>query len=102
MTEADVPGLVSVWNSAFASLAIQTIFLDTPTRREWRQKSFERSMHSPTQNCIHMVGTDDSKDGTRKVLAFGRWFRYSEGGFEQDWRSRWEPVFAEDMRRYWG
>lgn len=44
-----------------------------------------------------MVVTEDLEDGTRKVVAFGRYFRYAEGEFNQDWRTRWEPELAVDM-----
>jgi len=62
------------------------------------RKSYERSMKTPSQHCTHMIITDDSEEGKEKVVAFGRWFRYGQGEFEEDWRSRWEPVLAEDMK----
>lgn len=42
--------------------------------------------------------TEDSDDGTRKVVAFARYFRFGEGEFDEDWRLRWEPELAEDMK----
>jgi len=45
-----------------------------------------------------MVVTEDSEDGTRKVVAFGRYFKYSEGEFNQDWKTRWEPELPVDMK----
>ncbi|KAN0120094.1 acyl-CoA N-acyltransferase [Hyaloscypha variabilis] len=97
-TEADIDGLVAVWNSAFWQPSVQAVFPDTPTGREWRRKSFERSMKTPSQHCTHMILTDDSEEGKGKVVAFGRWFRYAEGEFETDWKTRWEPVLVEDMK----
>jgi hypothetical protein len=95
-TDTDISGLISVWNSAFS--AVEAIFPDTPTGREWRRKSFERSMHSPAQHCTHVVVTEDLEDGTRKAVAFGRYFKYAEGEFDQDWKTRWEPELAVDMK----
>jgi hypothetical protein len=97
-TEADIPGLIAVWNSAFWQPAVQAVFPDTPTGREWRCKSFERSMNTPSQQCTHMMVTDDSEEGKGKIVAFGRWFRYDEGEFETDWRLRWVPELPEDMK----
>ncbi|KAE9380720.1 acyl-CoA N-acyltransferase [Stipitochalara longipes BDJ] len=97
-TEADIDGLVAVWNSAFWQPEVQAVFPDTPTGRAWRRQSFERSMKTPSQHCTHMIITDDSEEGKGKVVAFGRWFRYAEGEFEVDWRTRWEPVLPEDMK----
>ena len=97
-TEADISGIVAVWNSAFWQPGFQAIFPDTPTGREWRAKSFERSMKSPSQHCTQLVMTEDLEDGTRKVVALGRYFRYAEGEFDEDWRTRWEPDVPEDMK----
>jgi hypothetical protein len=97
-TEADITGMIDVWNSAFWQPAFQPVFPDTPTGREWRVKSFERSMKSPSQHCTHMVMTEDLEDGTRKVVALGRYFRYDEGEFDEDWTTRWEPELPEDMK----
>jgi hypothetical protein len=55
-------------------------------------------MKSPSQHCTHMVMTEDSQDGTRKVVALGRYFRYDEGEFDEDWTTRWEPELPEDMK----
>jgi len=96
-TEADIPGLIAVWNSAFWQPEVQAVFPDTPTGREWRAKSFEQSMKSPSQHCMQMIITEDLDDGKRKVVAMGRYFRYAEGEFDDDWRARWEPNLAEDM-----
>jgi len=97
-TEADINGLIAVWNSAFWQPNVQAVFPDTPTGREWRRKSFERSMKTSSQHCTHMIVTDDSEEGKGKVVALGRWFRYAPGEFEDDWRTRWEPVLADDMK----
>ncbi|KAH8789803.1 acyl-CoA N-acyltransferase [Hyaloscypha finlandica] len=97
-TEADTPGLIAVWNSAFWQPGVQVVFPDTPTGREWRRKSFERSMKTPSQHCTHMIVTEDSAEGKKKIVAFGRWFRYGEGEFEMDWSTRWEPELPEDMK----
>ncbi len=45
-----------------------------------------------------MILTDDSEEGKGNVVAFGRWFRYAEGEFQTDWKTRWEPVLVEDMK----
>jgi hypothetical protein len=45
-----------------------------------------------------MIITEDLGDGTRKVVAMGRYFRYAEGEFDGDWRTRWKPELAEDMK----
>ena len=55
-------------------------------------------MKSPSQNCTHMVMTEDLEDGARKVVALGRYFRYDEGEFDEDWTTRWEPELPEDMK----
>jgi hypothetical protein len=45
-----------------------------------------------------MVITKDEEDGTRKVVALGRYFRYHEGEFDENWTTRWEPELPEDMK----
>jgi hypothetical protein len=55
-------------------------------------------MKSPSQHCTQMIITEDLGDGTRKVVAMGRYFRYAEGEFDGDWRTRWKPELAEDMK----
>jgi hypothetical protein len=99
-TEEDIPGLIAVWNSAFWQESVRAVFPDTPTGRAWRATSFERSIRTPAQHCTHMIITEDSEDGKEKakIVSYSRYFRYAEGEFDTDWKTRWEPTLAEDMK----